>query len=523
MHDSHRHVRTFLGNASMKRKQMVAPSRVAAPDHVALLVSRASRRTWLATVIGSFALGGLGFHPWVGQVAAGTKPKKSAGKLPSFRVRSVLELQGEVRLKNQGVALERKNGKQLVARTAPVQSTATLDYDEQYQLESDRNDTCVQYFHEAKSEIRVDSHVTKTELRETCREIVKHSAPAGMVSAAPSHPLFAAERDLVDGSITTMYLDSLLTETDVSIGDKWNVDAVQAARLLNLDAIHDGKLTVCLVDVDEEKAQLAVEGNVTGSIRNVATEMVIEGKAVLDRKGGYVSWLAMQIEETREIGEAEPGFRVTATLRVLRAPVEEMSHGRTLGDAVQDVPSWEAASILQFQSDHGFYRFLADRRWTTYRDNGEEATLRFIVGNRRVAQCNIANLIDFEPGRQLSMAGFESDVRRLISKGGHEVLDTSERLSGTDHRLLRITVGGSIEGVPIRWIYYHISNDTGRRLTMTFTLDESSLETFAEQDQQLAGTLELLAWPSKLDPKTLEQEAASATESATKPSPTTNR
>lgn len=167
--------------------------------------------------------------------------------------------------------------------------------------------------------------------------------------------------------------------------------------------------------------------------------------------------------------------------------------------------------MLQFQSDRGFYRFLADRRWTTYRDNGEEATLRFIVGNRRVAQCNIANLIDYEPGRQLSLEGFQADVQRWIDTAGHEILEASERLSSTKHRLLRVVVGGTTEGVPIRWIYYHVSNDEGRRLSMTFTLDESSQETFGDQDQQLAGTIELLAWPSKLNPEELREE--------TKPTP----
>jgi len=414
-------------------------------------------------------------------------------------------LAGGSPLKESRGQIERKNGKQLIARTAPVRSTSTLDYDEQYILEDAQGDSCLQYFHEAKTEVNVDGHVTKTELRESCREIVKHSVASGMVSVAPSQPMFAAERDLVEGSLTTMHLDALLTDQQVSIGDKWNVDSEAAAKLLNLDAIHEGKITVCLVELDKEKAQLTIEGEVSGSVRNVATEMVIDGKGTLDRRGGYVSWLALQTEETREIGEAEPGFKITATIRVLRAPIEVMTHGRTLQEALQDIPSWESAGMLQFQSDHGFYRFLADRRWTTYRDNGEEATLRFIVGNRRVAQCNIANLVDFEPGRQLSMAGFQSDLREVTSRAGHEILEASERLSSTKHRLLRVVVSGSVDGVPVRWIYYHVSNDTGRRLSMTFVFDETSLETFAEQDQQLASTIELLTWPSKLNPAELKE------------------
>lgn len=496
---------------------------IAAPNANRSQPSRWDRRTWFASLIASVALERV-LSDATGPSAWGAAPPKSSKKTPTFRIRSVLELQGEVRLKNQGAVPERRNGKQLVARTAPVQSTTTLDYDEQYQREGDLGDTCLQYFHEASTEIKVDTNVTKTELRESCREIVKHAVPSGIVSASPSQPMFAAERDLVEGSLTTMYLDDLLTKDDVAIGDKWNVDGAAVAKLLNLDAVHDGALTVCLVDSDKEQAHLVIEGQLTGSARSVSTELVIEGKAILDRRAGYISWLAMQTQETREIGEAEPGFKVTATLRILRAPADAMSHGRTLADALQDVPSWESAAMLQFQSDRGFYRFLADRRWTTYRDNGEEATLRFIVGNRRVAQCNIANLIDFEPGRQLSLEGFQSDVRQLIRTGGYEILEASERLSNTQHRLLRVVVAGSTEGVPIRWLYYHISNDTGRRLTMTFILDEASLETFGEQDQQLVGTMELLAWPKKFNPEELiDEKVGVQTESAKGVSKTTTR
>lgn len=465
---------------------------------------RWSRRAWFASLVGSVACGHLLANPSMTRSVRGSEPERKQSRTMTFRVRSVLDLQGEVRLKNQGAAVERKNGKQLIARTAPVRSTATLDYDEQYLQGDMRGDSCLQYFHEATTEVNVDSHITKTELRESCREIVKHSVASGMVSVAPSQPLFSAERDLVEGSLATMYLDALFTDEQVSIGDKWNVDSEAAAKLLNLEAIHDGKITVCLIDLDKEKAQLSIEGKLSGSVRNVATEMVIEGKGTLDRRGGYLSWLALQTEETREIGEAEPGFKITATIRVLRAPIEIMTHGRTLEEALQDIPNWESAGMLQFQSDQGFYRFLADRRWTTYRDNGEEATLRFIVGNRRVAQCNIANLVDFEPGRQLSMEGFQADLRQATSRSGHEIIEVSERLSNTKHRLLRVVVGGSVDGVPVRWIYYHVSNDTGRRLSMTFVFDETSLETFAEQDQQLTGTIELLTWPRKLNPEELK-------------------
>ncbi|MFN9987828.1 MAG: hypothetical protein ACK52S_19935 [Pirellula sp.] len=507
-------------NAKQTANQFVNPS----------IGFRASRRQWLKSLIACGACGTLGvFGRPTGAATMELYPFEdgtAGSSLETYRIRSVLELTGEVRLKAQGAVANRKNGKQIVARTAKVTSTSTLDYDEQYRLGvGDTESAGAQYYHEATSEITVDQHTTKTVLREPCREIVKLGTASGLVTAAPANPLFAAERDLIEGSLTTMYLDQLLTDQEVAIADKWTVDDAMACRLLNLDAIHQGKLTVCLVDMDKEKAQLELKAELTASVRDVATELVIDGKAVMDRQSGYISWLAMQIDETREIGEAEPGFKIQAQLRVLRAPIESMTSNRGLTEVLRDVPSVEAASLLQFQSDLGFYRFLADRRWSTYRDNGEEATLRFIVKNRLVAQCNVNNLVDMEAGSQLSLEGYQADIQRLMVNTGGEILEASEKLTSTMHRMLRIVAAGSVEGVPIRWVHYHLSNDQGRRLAMAFTFDEESLDVFSDQDMQIVNSLELMAWPSKLDPKALEESTvvAEPNKSASNGSPSSTK
>ncbi len=470
--------------------------------------SELERREWLGRVLGGIC-GICVVNRGVGVVIGG---ESGGDESPlTFRVRSVVELTGEVHLKSQGATTTRRDGKEEIARRAAVRSVATLDFDEQYVLGGTQDAPIgYQYFHEAKSEITVDRHETRTVLRENCREVVKWASGAGVVVSGVSVPLFSAERDLVEGSLDTVYLDQLLTDREVAIADKWTVDRLVVAKLFHLDAVLDGDLTVCLVELDGEKAHLEVEGKLQASVRDVPTEMVIKGKGLMDRAQGYLSWLAIQVDETRDIGEAEPGFAVTAQIRVLRAPIEGMSTGRSLSDVSKESSSFEAAELLQYQSDLGYYRFLADRRWSTYRDNGEEATLRYILSNRRVAQCNITNLVDFQPGEQLTLEGFQADLSRLASKTGREILDATEKLSRSNHRVLRVTLVGDTDGVSIRWIHYHVSNDQGRRLTLVFITDESSLEVFAEQDAQIVETLELMAWPTKLDKAALEKAEAVA-------------
>ena len=472
-----------------------------------------SRRDW---IIASTAAAACLAWPSAANAQSGSTSKQTTANDDTnlFRVRAVLEVNGEIRLKSQSTDALSKSGKALAAKTAPIQATSTVEFDEQFETTAQLiGCRSYQHFREANSEIQIDRHVTKTNLRENCRDIVRLGTNEGLVTACPDNPLFAAERDLIEGPINTMFLDQLLTDEEVNIADKWTIDDEVACRLLNMDAIHDGKLVVCLVDANKEKAQLEINGSISASVRQVPTTITIEGKAQLDRSSGTISWLAMNLDETRDISEAEPGFHVVAQLKILRSKIESMTSGLTLNDVASRVGNLDSASLLQFQSDQGYYRFIANRKWSTYRDNGEEATLRYIVNNRVVTQCNVTNMIDYEPGRQLSLEGFQADVRISVGKALLEIVESSERISGNKLRLLRVVSRGSVQGVDIQWIHYHISNDNGRRVVLTFTLNEANMETFAEEDAQLAGSFELIDWPTKLDAKSVE--AAAAADNAT--------
>lgn len=430
-----------------------------------------------------------------------------------FRVRAVLEVTGEIRLKSQVADAKGKNGKAIAAKTAPIKASSTIDFDEQFETNSLLTGCrTYQYFHEANSEIQVDRHTTKTTLRDQCRDILRLGTDQGILTACANSPLFAAERDLIEGPINSMFLDQLLTDKEVNIADKWTIDNEVASRLFNMDKVHEGKLVMCLIDANDEKAQLEIEGTILASVRQVPTTLKIEGKAQLDRAGGYISWFAVNIEETRDIGEAEPGFKIMAQLKLLRSKIETLTTSDTLESVASRVGNIDAASLLQFQSDMGYYRFVANRKWSTYRDNGEEATLRYVVDNRVAAQCNVTNMIDYEPGRQLSLDGFKADVKNAIGNSLTEIVEGAERLSSNKLRLLRVMSRGNVQGVDIQWIHYHISNDNGRRVVLAFTLNEDNLEIFAEEDAQLADSFELIDWPTKVDVKSVEA-AAKADES----------
>jgi len=57
---------------------------------------------------------------------------------------------------------------------------------------------------------------------------------------------------------------------------------------------------------------------------------------------------------------------------------------------------------------------------------------------------------------------------------------------------MRVTANGAAENVPIRWVVLHFSDDSGRRVLATFTMEGDHVEAFAGADEQLASSLRMV-------------------------------
>ncbi len=97
-------------------------------------------------------------------------------------------------------------------------------------------------------------------------------------------------------------------------------------------------------------------------------------------------------------------------------------------------------------------------------DTGEESILRMVEKNQIVAQCNITRLPKLNAGQQLSLAGFQEDIKRGLDKNLESLVDATEKKQG-NLRVLRVTAVGKTQDVPVRWVYAHISDDNGRRVS----------------------------------------------------------
>ncbi len=123
-----------------------------------------------------------------------------------------------------------------------------------------------------------------------------------------------------------------------------------------------------------------------------------------------------------------------------------------------------------------------------------------IKQNKIVAQCNITNLIDTEPGKQLTLEGYQADIRQALGESFGQFLESSESLTESGLRMVRIASSGEVEQVPVQWINVHFSNDEGRHVSLVFSMDAANAEIFGAADSQIAGAFEFQAIPKAENP-----------------------
>jgi hypothetical protein len=118
--------------------------------------------------------------------------------------------------------------------------------------------------------------------------------------------------------------------------------------------------------------------------------------------------------------------------------------------------------------------------------------MRMIDHDVSIAQCNLRPLVRLPEGKQLTLEAFGANVRRSLGEQAVQLVEGDQRVTAQGLRLLRIVIDGETQGVPIRWIMMHFSDDHGRRVQSTFTLSGDKLKAFAGNDAQFADSMRFL-------------------------------
>lgn len=413
----------------------------------------------------------------------------SGGEL--FRVRLEMELKGNVNLPKNALA-SRKSALKL-----PIQSEATFDYEERFRrpagVDSGEVTACERYYHEARSDSLVNGSPQAGRLRDSVREtIVRREMLPEVIYAAEDY-FHRDELELLRLPISSVAADQLLPRERVQVGSEYELRREDLVSVFNLTSVEASDVKGTVVEISEQEAKIQFRGELDASVDGVPSHLRTVGKLTFDRKTGTCSWLAVAIHETREIGIAEPGFDIAATVKMVRQPLDRpiaLASPPPSFDVTAPIP--EDRLYVELVSDRLSFSSLMDRRWHMISDVAGASMMRMIENDRVIAQCDLRNLATLKPGAQWTLEAFQRDVRQTLGEQLRDLIEAEQFVSSAGLRVLRVAAHGAVEGVPIHWVMLHFSDDSGRRLLATFTMEGQQVDRFAGADTQLAGTLRFL-------------------------------
>ncbi len=401
-------------------------------------------------------------------------------------------------------------------KTLPMSVVATIGFDERL-LRVDRSGhpaSSLRYYTQAGAVIKVDQGGEKPSLSEAHRLVVANRPPgASPLLYSLGEPISRQELDLIDTAANTLVIEDMLPPQAVAIGQSWKASDATLAALIGLDAVSFSDVECVLGGVNEGIADLAAAGSVSGAAGGVSTEIELKAKYRFHLQQKRISYFALLIKEKRAIGHIGPGLDTVAKVLMVIHPLDK-SQQLTSAAAEKAARSPALAEApLRYTAPGGQFRFDFDRRWYVTGEEPKLTVMRLLDRGELVAQCNISAM----PSGQKtlpSLAEFQRDVQRSLGDKFGQFVSAAEDKTERGYQLLRVVANGTVAQLPIQWIYYLVSDDQGRRVSLAFTMEQELVERFAHADRTLVRQLEILEGPSPTPAATTPGPSASLPKSS---------
>ena len=318
------------------------------------------------------------------------------------------------------------------------------------------------------------------------------------------------------------------------------------AALLGLDATTRCDVECTLKEVTDRVARFEVAGTIEGPVSDTSARIELRGRYRLDRRSHRIDWFALITSERREISDVADGFRLATRLQTVITPLAqtpELADEKLEGLRLE--PTAEL-SKLTYQSPQGHWQISYDRRWYPTGETPSSATLKLIDRQSLGGQCNVFSLPRRTENGPLGLKDFQADVKQVLGKDFGEFIDAKLSTDNAGRRMLRVVVQGvahakpahgpkaedeaasadaqaetisaksaapgdkpaadatqdgasspaaqhpaAPSAIPVRWIYYHISDNKGRQVAMTFAVEQRLVERFADADKAIVESVRL--------------------------------
>lgn len=414
------------------------------------------------------------------------------------RVQIALQVGGDLKLiDNKGKSSE-----------LPMSVVANLAYDESLLAVAPdgKPSRSVRYYDDVRAVIKIAEGGEKPSLDASRRLIVAERQPGEATQLhSPGSPLKREELDLIDVPGSSLVIDDLLPTEPVAKGESWKVSDKTLAALLSLDAVSWSDASGILGDITADGlADIAVGGTLNAAVAGISTEIVLKVKIKFDTRSRQVRQFAMLAKENRAVGHIGPGLDTVAKVIVDIKPLTQSQH--LTAAELAKLPKQSPAELLAlgYEPRGGQYQMQYDRRWFVTEDEPKLTVLRLVDRGELVAQCNISPLPKLE--KPIPLAEFQRDVERTLGKSFGKFVSAGQTINEAGYAVFRVVVHGDVGGMPIEWIYYLVQERSGKRVSLSFTLEQRLSERFAETDRELVAAITLTDPPTPTAAKPVEKK-----------------
>jgi len=378
----------------------------------------------------------------------------------------------------------------------PMKTIAKLAY---YQRFTGKGEDvqAIRYYDQAKGNYSILKGETGASLYENNRLVVvrvKSQSDKRIQMASVAETLAQHELELLRNPLDPLSVASLVNHKDAAKGKSWKPGNEGLANFLSVDRVIRNDVKISVKDVTNGEIILHVTGKLRAAVDDVSTDMEIA--AIVKIKQGNTQELAkikMNLREIRQPGQVAPGFDGKSSISLVLAPNDTCKH-LTNESLVKHTKGRVIEQRLQWQSPG--LKLKYDPRWRVIASEPEAAIMRFVSGGDLMAQCNIVQLPARPANNPLSLKDYKKEVARIVAADDvATIVDSKEFKTEGAVRGLSIEVEGTESGVPVSWIYYHLNDKDGRRLTFVFTLEREIINQFLPADRKLVNGLTFGARP----------------------------
>ena len=357
---------------------------------------------------------------------------------------------------------------------------------------SAKDPQAIRYYNSSYGNFNIHKGKSKASLEDKNRLIVARlkSKPGQRIQMASVQDLLnQSELNLIKNPADPLTYAGLLSKKSVAEGDKWEADKNALANFLAVDRILYTDAKMMLKTATRSTARIYLLGQVDATVDDAGTSMKVSAVFDVDRKSNQVTQVRLSINENRQAGQVAPGFEGKSRVNVQLRSDDSCEHLST-NNLKKLTKSRRIKQRLQWMSDAGKFALEYDPRWKMIASENQAAILRYVDDGDLMAQCNVVQLPSRPASNPLTLAKYRKEIETIIRPDKTAKLIGAKAIKTTNgFDALRVTVKGVEKDVPVKWIYYHVAAEDGRRLTFIFTLEQEIADVFQPSDQRMVNGL----------------------------------